>query len=265
VESPGHKNIFIGTSGFSYKDWLGNFYPQFCSQKDFLRFYSAVFSTVEIDATFYRIPDIELVKRWTKVTPDNFRFTAKFPRMVTHEGSFDERKGALESFVDHMRYLDGKLGPLLMQFPYSFTPEENSGLLHRLLDILPEKLTIAVEVRNKKWLGDLFYESLKGRNICLCLMDHPWMPRMTTFTADFAYIRLLGDRRKIGSDFSHIRNDREDDLKWWAELIESFSREKGEVYAYVNNHYTGHSPTTARRLAEIIGIELNSRNRAGGE
>ncbi|UCD18414.1 MAG: DUF72 domain-containing protein [Candidatus Zixiibacteriota bacterium] len=246
--------IRIGTSGFSYKDWLGNFYPQFCPVQDFLRFYSCVFNTVEIDASFYRAPTAKTVAGWKKVTPEGFVFTAKFPRTVTHEGDLKARLKEAARFVKTMLPLEQKLGPLLLQFPYSFKPEEHANLMKGLVEGLPGSVRIALEVRNRRWLTEDFCAMLRERGIALCLVDHPWMPKKTDFTADFAYVRFLGDRRRIESDFSFVRIDRNDDLKWWAELIEEFSRERGEVYAYVNNHYSGHSPTTARSFIEMLGL-----------
>jgi len=245
-------NILIGTSGYSYKDWLGNFYPQFCPQADFLRFYSSVFNTVEIDSTYYRVPSVDTVKKWKTITPDKFIFTAKFPSSVTHEGDIDSRLKNARGFIDTMRHLDHKLGPLLMQFPYGFKPEENWETMNRLIENIPEKTEIALEVRNRKWLKPEFYKLLKSKNISLVRVDHPWMPKQYDSTGDFMYIRLLGDRKKIPNDFSYIRDNREEDLKWWQTIIEEFSRDKGEVYTYFNNHYTGHSPTSAIKLLELI-------------
>jgi len=246
------RRILIGTSGYSYNDWLGNFYPQFCSSKDFLRFYASVFKTVEIDATFYRIPTPEMVKKWKQCTPDEFVFSAKFPQTVTHDGEIETRLATARKFIEVMKHLENKLGPLLLQFPYSFKPDEHIDILKALIESMPADLKIALEVRNKKWLSEAFYNMLSGKNIALCLMDHPWMPRMTQFTSNFAYIRFLGDRKKIESDFSYERTERLDELQWWKDLVEEFSRTKGEVYAYFNNHYSGHSPSTARRLIEIL-------------
>ncbi|SYZ73473.1 conserved hypothetical protein [Candidatus Zixiibacteriota bacterium] len=249
--------IHIGTSGYSYNDWLGNFYPQFCSPKDFLRFYTSAFDTVEIDATFYRIPTPEMVKNWKKITPADFIFTAKFPRTVTHEGDLESRRRDLMAFIDVMKNLEEKQGPLLLQFPYSFNPSDHDAVLKGLLDDIPDGARVAVEVRNRKWLKSEFYRRLREREIGLCLIDHPWMPRMTEFTSGFLYIRFLGDHKKIEEDFSYERFSHDEDLKWWADLMEEFSREKGEVYAYFNNHYSGHSPTTARRMIEIINAANN--------
>jgi uncharacterized protein YecE (DUF72 family) len=248
------KSIHIGTSGYSYKDWLGNFYPQFCPPADFLRFYSTLFKTVEIDSTYYRIPDTETVRRWKRATPDDFIFTAKFPSSVTHEGEIGARIENGKIFIDVMSHLEDKLGPLLLQFPYRFEPDEHFEIMERLIEAMPDYLKIAVEVRNKKWLRQQFYDLLRQKNISLALIDHPWMPRRNELTADFVYIRLLGDRKQIESDFSYERFDRKEELNWWSVLIEDFSRDGGEVYAYFNNHYSGHSPTTARRLMELLGL-----------
>lgn len=245
--------VAIGTSGFGYDDWLGNFYPQFCPRADYLRFYAAIFKTVEIDATYYRIPGIETVKRWRSQTPDDFIFTAKFPSGVTHQGSFEERLEKCRIFLEHIGYLGDKLGPLLMQFPYGFKPGgDNFGLLQKLIETVPDSFRVAVELRNRKWLDDELYDLLKRNNITLVQVDHPWMPRKTDRTGGFTYIRLLGDRKKIASDFSFIRDERLDDLRWWSKMIDEYSRDGEEVYVYVNNHYTGHSPSTARRLIDII-------------
>lgn len=244
--------IYIGTCGFSYKDWLGNFYPQFCPQADFLQFYSSQFHTVEIDATFYRIPGEDTVKKWAKVTPDNFIFSAKFPQSVTHEGTVDSRIESTGSFIKVMSQLGTKLGPLLLQFPYSFKPDQ-LDLLIMLIKILPENKKFAIEFRNKKWLEiDKIFDILKEKNISFCLIDHPWMPRSDIVTADFMYLRLLGDRKKIENDFSYVRYDRGEDLKWWQNLVSNNTPSTISKYVYINNHYSGHAPTTACSFSNLF-------------
>nr|MBN2277048.1 DUF72 domain-containing protein [candidate division Zixibacteria bacterium] len=245
--------ILVGTSGYSYQDWLGNFYPQFCPRADFLRFYSSIFRTVEIDSTYYRIPNPDTICRWRNTTPEGFVFTAKFPSSVTHEGDIETRLDNAGAFIAGIRLLENKLGPLLLQFPYNFNPEDHFDILKQLIENLPDDLKFAVEIRNRKWLGNSFYDLLRVRNIALVQVDHPWMPRQSEFTADFAYVRFLGDRKKIPGDFSYIREDHHEDLKWWSHVLEEFSRSRGEVYAYFNNHYSGHSPTSALKLIELVG------------
>jgi uncharacterized protein YecE (DUF72 family) len=246
------QHVMIGTSGFSYKDWLGNFYPQFCPQADFLKFYASRFKTVEIDATFYCIPSPEIVKKWARITPDDFVFAAKFPRTVTHKGDLNSRVESAAAFVGVMENLGPKRGPLLLQFPYSFKPDKKDILLD-ILRSLPDQGMFAVELRNKKWLDEkCVLDLLIEKNIALCLIDHPWMPRTNIKTADFVYLRFLGDRSRIESDFSYVRFDREEDLAWWQELIVDYARGGVNCYAYFNNHYSGHAPTTADRLRELL-------------
>ncbi|MBD3403023.1 DUF72 domain-containing protein [candidate division GN15 bacterium] len=246
--------VRVGTSGFSYKDWLGNFYPNFCPDRDFLRFYASQFNTVEIDATFYRIPAPSTVERWVANTPQDFVFAAKFPRTVTHEGEDSSRVEEAGRFLEVMRGLGDKLGPLLLQFAYGFKPDQYP-LLEKLVGVMPDDLQICVELRNKKWLTDDLYNLLKGKNIALCLIDHPWMPRLKVQTGPFQYLRFLGDRKKIESDFSWVRDDREEDLRYWREVIRGASQQGADVFVYINNHYTGHSPTTAKRLQELLAAD----------
>jgi uncharacterized protein YecE (DUF72 family) len=246
------ENVRIGTSGFAYKDWLGNFYPQFLPSADFLQFYASKFHTVEIDSTYYRIPSVSMVDRWAKVTPDGFLFTAKFPRVVTHEGDIDSRLKNAAGFIEIMSRLGTKLGPLLLQFPYSFKPEEERTLI-RLIESLPAGRRFAVELRNKSWLDCAHvFDLLKNRNIAFCLIDHPCMPRVDFLTADFAYFRFLGDRTKIECDFSYARCSKEADLEPWAAVIERYSQQGITSFAYFNNHYSGHAPTTAETLKTLL-------------
>ena len=244
--------IHIGCSGFSYKDWLGNFYPQFCPPPDFLTFYSAKFATVEIDSTYYRIPSVETVKKWAKNSCEHFIFCAKFPQAVTHEGDVGARLSSADKFIETMRHLDHKLGVLLLQFPYSFKPEQRDMLI-RLLENLPDNLRFSVELRNKAWLTEkAVFELFCQKNIAFCLVDHPWMPKTDTCTADFSYIRFLGDRKLIEDDFSYVRNERKEDLLYWAELMRRHADRGKEIFAFFNNHYSGHAPTTAYDLIELL-------------
>ena len=218
----------------------------------FLKFYGSRFKTVEIDATFYRIPTAETVKKWAKNTPDDFVFAAKFPQSVTHEGDLDSRLDNARVFIEVMKNLDSKLGPLLLQFPYGFKPDR-LGILARLIQSLPDEGLFAVELRNKKWLEerDLF-DLLRSKKIAFCLIDHPWMPKVNVKTADFQYFRFLGDRKKIENDFSYVRFDRKEELQSWGETIMEYAAQGTNCFTYFNNHYSGHAPTTAERMQELV-------------
>jgi uncharacterized protein YecE (DUF72 family) len=246
-----NSRLRVGTSGFGYKDWLGNFYPRACPQSDFLKFYAGKFVTVELDVTFYRLPTPSMVQKWAATVPEGFRFAAKFPQTVTHEGEIADRLNNAQAFCDVMRHMESRLGPLLLQFPYSFRPDQ-IDTLQKLIEVLPTDLRISVEVRNKSWLGPKLYDLLRSHKIALCQVDHPWMPRITERTADFAYVRFLGDQKVLTEDYSYVRFPHEDRLAWWAGLIQSYERDGIDIYAYFNNHFSGHAPTTAFRLLEIL-------------
>jgi uncharacterized protein YecE (DUF72 family) len=243
--------LHIGTAGFSYKDWLGNFYPQFCPQADFLRYYASKFNTVELDSTFYGIPSVKTVEKWACTTPDGFKFAAKFPRTVTHEGETKDRLAEAERFIDTMQHLGTKLGPLLLQFPYSFRPQ-CAELLKQLLELVPSDLMLAVELRNQAWLGDNLYSWLKRKGVSLCLIDYPGMPRLDIRTADWTYFRLIGNHHEITQDYSFVRKDRSDELDWWSDLMARFAGETVDIYGYINNHYSGHAPSTARQVLDAL-------------
>ncbi len=247
--------LHIGTSGFSYDDWLGNFYPQFCPKKDFLQFYSSKFKVVEIDSTYYKLPSEKTIKRWIKVTPDDFLFTAKFPKEVAREGDIEMRIDTTLQFIKTMRCLHEKLAILLLQLPYSFKPDKIENLF-KLLSILPSDLHFALELRNKCWLNeDRLFKRLKEQNIAFCHIDHPWMPKEDIQTADFSYFRFLGDIKKIENDFSYVRNERKSELIYWKEFIQQKLDKQKDCFAFFNNHYSGHAPTTSKQFITLLEID----------
>ncbi len=249
--------INLGTSGWSYEDWIGPFYPMGTSPARYLAVYSRHFNTVEIDATFYRSPSMTMIKAWRERTPDNFVFAAKVPRLITHDQELQDVQPAIEHFANVMRELGPKCGPLLFQFAPSFTAEHFDRLAS-LLPLLPVDLRWAIEIRHTSWLTDPFYDLLRAHNIALTHVDLPWMPRTTPVTADFAYIRWLDDRHKITEDFSHVRAEfaRSNDLDWWARQIERMVARNVDVFAYANNHYQGHSPATLRAMQQRLGLSV---------
>lgn len=167
------EQLHVGTMGWSYDFWKGNFYPE--GSQNLLTEYAKNFDTVEIDNTFYRIPSRDTVRNWKEETPDEFIFSAKFPRKITHIKMLKDCKEELQVFIEHMSLMGDKLGPMLIQLPPSFAPEK-SGILKDFLAGLPERCRFAVEVRNKKWLDEKFYNLLRDTKVALVLIDHPWMP-----------------------------------------------------------------------------------------
>ena len=247
---PPEKNLYLGTSGWSYADWEGTLYPEALPSGSRLAEYVKRFATVEIDSTFYGTPRRSTVQKWREISPDGFLFAAKFPKEITHDQSLVDAQGETENFLRAMAELGDKLGPLLIQFPPSFSVE-GMGVLEDFLKYLPADFRYAVEVRNRSWLGSDLPELLGEHGIALTLIDYPGMPRMEEATADFAYIRWLGDRREFPAGHTHLKKDRDDDLSWWSELVGRFLQENRTVFAYANNHYQNHSPSTLERFLQI--------------
>jgi len=248
------KLVHIGTIGWSYEHWIGNFYPQTTRKKDLLPEYSNHFSTVEVDSTFYRIPNLTTIKKWKEQTPKDFIFSIKFPKAITHEMMLKNSFDKTNFFIKRISSLNSKLGPLLMQFPYKFKPNQ-TNLLKDFLHGLPKRKRFVVEVRNKKWLEKGFYSLLRDNGIALALVDHPWMPEIEEITTNFTYIRWEGDRKHINGTLARIERDRTDDTMKWARKIKNYLDESIEVYGYYGKFYSGHSPTDAKKLLNLLSGE----------
>ncbi len=247
-----HPKIHIGTSGWSYKDWVGPFYPEGTKQSGYLGIYSGIFDTVEVDSTFYGIPRTSTVEKWFSITDDNFIFAPKVPQEITHEKRLLQCESIWEQFISTMKILKHKLGPVVLQFDYKFSFDEHFSNLKNFLSGINDDLQICIEIRNKNWHKKEFYDLLKSHNAALVLNDLYYLPRVIELTADFTYVRLLGNRKQIPDDFSHVRVNRDKDLDWWADWIEQFREKELEVYVYSNNRYQGHAPQTIRSLATRI-------------
>jgi uncharacterized protein YecE (DUF72 family) len=249
VDAP-EPGLYLGTSGWSYSDWEGTVYAERLPAGARLSEYVKNYATVEIDSTFYGTPRRSTVEKWREITPDGFRFAAKFPQEITHEKSLSGVSDLARSFVGTMDLLGDKLGPLLIQLPPSLDVD-GMGVLEDFLEKLPEGFRYACEVRHRSWLRSDLSKMLEEKNVALTLIDYPRMPRMETATSDFVYIRWLGDRREFPSDHTSPKRDRSEDLRWWAERVERFLGEGREVFAYANNHYQNHSPSTLSQFLEV--------------
>ncbi|MCZ7356423.1 MAG: DUF72 domain-containing protein [Candidatus Methanoperedens sp.] len=247
------EKLHIGTMGWSYDFWTGSFYPENTSAGDLLHEYAKVFNTVEIDSTFYRIPYAETVKKWNMQTPKDFTFSAKFPRVITHDKMLKDCEREMEVFIEHMSLLEDKLGPMLMQFPAGFKPDQ-FDILKEFLSILPAGYRYALEVRNKKWLEEKFYDLLRDHGVALVWIDASSMPRIDTLTADFTYIRWEGDRKTINGMLGEVEKDRKSDISLWAERIRRLTGESIEVFGYFSKYYSGFPPEDARMLQSFLAV-----------
>jgi uncharacterized protein YecE (DUF72 family) len=283
-KSPSVDLIRFGTSSFSSRDWVGNFYPDGTAPKDFLRHYAGAFDTVEVDASYYAIPTRQTVSGWVEKTPAHFLISAKFPRSIVHGGkrSTPDSNTVLQpdaTYADRDRFLSvmGQLGrrggPLILQFPYFAkrvfaTPGLFLDRLDRFLEDLPRDFRYGVEIRNRTWLGTDLTDICRRHRVILVLVDQAWMPhadelvqKLDPITTNLAYVRLLGDRREIEAittTWDRQVIDRSDRLGRWADYLVNLLEREIETLVYINNHYAGHAPTTARKLRELF------RQRAAG-
>jgi uncharacterized protein YecE (DUF72 family) len=251
---------------------------------DFLRYYATQFDAVEVDSTYYAIPSERTVDGWAAKTPSHFRLAAKFPRSIVHGGesahpdpgrvlASDATFADRDQFLEVMSRLGERLGPLVLQFPFfskSAFPEPGPFFerLDRFLGELPAHIAYAVEIRNPTWLGADLGAICRKHSAALVLVDQEWMPhgdrverRMEPITAEFTYLRLLGDRKEIEAlttTWDREVIDRQKSLERWAELIARFTQLELRSWVFVNNHYAGHAPTTVRRLRELFEARMGA-------
>ena len=245
------KNIFLGTSGWSYKEWEGPFYDK--GEKRKLRAYAQVFGTAEIDSTFYRVPSKGMVFGWLRYTPADFVFTAKLPQTITHTkklGLMGDVKPELKEFLDVMRPLQsgGKLACLLIQLPpsYSFNLENLRGFFGQLDPVF----RYAVEFRHLSWMRSETWDLLKEFDIAYVNVDEPLLPPDVHLTTDFAYFRWHGRGKTPWFDYNYAKPQ----LDAWVPKVEKASKETKKIVGYFNNHYHGYAPENCLYLIEKLGL-----------
>jgi uncharacterized protein YecE (DUF72 family) len=252
----------IGCSGWSYSSWKGPFYPPNLENSDWLRFYSQIFDYVEIDSSFYSIPDQFIVKNWFKKTPENFGFTAKFPKTVTHDKYLVEVEEEVELFLENMQPLRDKTLALLIQLPPSMEIMPGLEGLRNLLPLLDNRFRYAVEVRHHSWFQDLAYNFFADNDICLVWSQLAKLRTPPIVTTDFLYVRFIGDRSIDEKDFGQIQKDRVLEMKKWANQIRKvdtgMGKGKGKEVSLAmiaaNNHYAGFGPGTVNIFRNMVGL-----------
>jgi uncharacterized protein YecE (DUF72 family) len=252
-------NVFLGTSGWSYKEWEQVFYRK--GEKRKLRAYSRVFKTVEIDSTFYRYPSKGIVMGWLRYSPSNFVFSAKLPKVVTHDkklGLKGDVKADLDAYLELMRplQLGGKLACLLIQLPpkYDYNPE-NLESFFQLLDPL---FRYAVEFRNLSWMREETWSLLEKYKVAYVIVDEPLLPPEEHLTTDFAYFRWHGRGERPWFDYLYSKEE----LEPWVPKVEEAAGKVKKVVGYFNNHFHGYAPENCLYLIERLGLLSKEQKRA---
>jgi uncharacterized protein YecE (DUF72 family) len=238
--------LFIGTSGYTYKDWRGLFYPKGVAQKDWLAFFARHYDTVEINATFYRSFPSSVYERWRDVTPEGFCFTLKGPRPVTHDKRLVGVEEEVRAFDEQSRVLGDKRSAMLWQFPPSFanTDETRDHLAH-FLTLLPRGVRQAIEFRHKTWFQDAVYDLLNAQKAGFVINDSSRWAAREVVTGDFAYVRFHGPGKLYASLYTP------EQLEAWAKKIRGYLAER-DVYVYFNNDYGGRALQNANELRAML-------------
>ncbi len=232
-------NVYVGTSGFSYKEWKGPFYPSDLKETDFLQFYGQSLNAVEINNSFYRLPKRELLQKWYDATPDHFRFIIKASRRITHFKRLKEPDEPLGFLIKNTDTIAEKLGGILFQLPPNFRC--NLDRLKKFVDLLPETTPAVIEFRHESWWDDSVFEIMRSKNVALCLADsedQDMLSKNLPATADWTYLRL----RKPGYDKS--------ELKAWSDYLCS-SRFKNS-FVFFKHETDGAGPRMAADFGKNI-------------
>ena len=243
--------LLIGTSGWSYKEWTGVFYP--ASNTNKLSFYSSLYSTAEVDSSFYAYPSKGLVLGWARYTPENFVFSVKLPQLLTHEKRLDLSRGVeadLIRFLGLLRPLiaAGKLGPVLIQLPPSYSYQSDFEKMKGFLGLVPDDVKFAVEFRHPSWLREDVWSCLRERNVANVIVDEPLLPPDPVITADFAFIRWHG--RGSRPWYNYRYNDKE--LEGWVPRVKEVSSRVRKTFGYFNNHFKGFAVENSLKMLEML-------------
>jgi uncharacterized protein YecE (DUF72 family) len=239
------KMIWIGTSGYNYPEWKGSFYPEKLPAAKMLPYYAERFPTVEINYTFYRMPNEKLTGGWAAETPSPYKLTLKAPRRITHLSRLKNCTELTEAFCRVAGTLGDKLGALLFQLPPNL--KKDLALFDAFLADLPPKVCAAFEFRNVSWLDDEVYSRLKSRNLALCVADSERLSTPVHITADYAYFRLRDEGYTP------------DDIVRWADVIRRETSACADVFVYFKHEEQGKGPEFARLLRDALGVQAGVR------
>ena len=231
--------VWIGTSGYNYPEWRGSFYPPKFPAGKMLPYYAERFTTVEINYTFYRMPNAKTIVGWDAETPAGFTFALKAPKRITHDARLKDVDEPLRYFLDTAWALGPKLGPILFQLPPFF--KKDLGRLGDLLVLLPPGLRSAFEFRHASWFADDVYALLGTRNAALCIADTEKGTTPLVATAEFGYFRLRDEGYTTA------------DLEEWRDTASRLGADWRDTFIYFKHEEAGTGPALARQLVALLG------------
>jgi uncharacterized protein YecE (DUF72 family) len=258
----------IGCQSWGYEDWVTPlagetvFYPPGTKKEEMLSLYARIFDTIEVDSTLYGTPSPATLQKWHDSTPNDFKFSLKFPREITHDLELRPPSlGLMHEFVAACEMLGEKLGIFLVQFPERFEPtSENRSRLGSFLAALPREHRFVVEFRAEGWFTQETVDTLDQNGIGLCLVEGRWIRReiMLQFlnrpALPFRYIRVMGERDLLR--FDRVQRPRDEIIALWGSAIERMAAD--EVFVYADNYFEGFAPATVNKFQESLGQPIRS-------
>ena len=243
--------VHIGTSGWNYKHWKGVFYPANLPQKKWLAHYAEHFTTVEVNNTFYQLPQASTFETWRETVRTihnsrEFKFALKASRFITHMKKLKDPEISSEKFFDRSERLEESLGPILFQLPPGWSA--NVDRLAEFLMMLPIEHKYAFEFRNESWLNNDVFNLLRRHNVAFCIQDFRGKQSPREITADFTYVRMHGP-----GEMAYVGSYSDAALQLWGQQISRWRRELTNVYVYFNNDIGGCAVNDARRLQDLAG------------
>jgi uncharacterized protein YecE (DUF72 family) len=229
--------IWIGTSGYSYPEWKGSFYPKDLPTKKMLSYYAERFNTVEINNTFYKIPAVGLVENWLKEVPSTFKFTFKAPQKITHHQRLKECEDLVKMFCEVVATAGSQFGMILFQLPPNL--KKDLGRLENFLKVLPKGMPAAFEFRHESWFDGEIFNILKAHGVALCIADSEKIKTPVVATSDFGYFRLRDEGYT------------ESDIRRWVDEVKKGKRK--EVFVYFKHEEEGKGPEFANLMKKFLG------------
>jgi uncharacterized protein YecE (DUF72 family) len=248
------ENLHIGTSGWHYKHWMGNFYPAGTKPAGFLAHYLQHFRSVEINNSFYRLPTADTLSDWRESTPHDFLFAVKASRFITHMKKLKDPLQSFSLLMERIGVLGEKLGPVLFQLPPAWRFDESR--FNNFLNALPPTYRYTFEFRDPSWYNDKAYELLQKHHCAFCIYEIEYHLSPLLVTADFVYVRLHGPEHKYDGSYS------DEVLAQWASRCRLWLEQGKEVFVYFDNDMHGYAPINAATLQHMMAGTAGLQNHA---
>ena len=258
AENGDSRKFHVGCSGWSYEDWVGPFYPKGAKAGDYLQMYSSVFDAVEIDSSFYRIPNPFMISKWKKNTPEGFLFSPKFPKKVTHDFKLQNVGSTVNFFYKTLAGLGDKLGPVVIQLPPSFKYDKGLSVLEKFItnDLKTSSFRHAIEFRHKSWFRSEVYKLLESNNVSFVWSINQYATTPTELTSKVIYTRMVGERDI--TDFGAIQKDRSKQMKEMSDAVKASIGSVDDAFIFFNNHFAGFGPESVNEFRRLLGLmEMN--------